>query len=207
MDSRVQSLNLVSESGLYDLIMQSRKPEAKAFKRWVTHEVLPSIRKTGGHHIGNILDDDELQADSTIKDSLIVQTEGNREVSREVKQYRMHVANLFGFEAKVIVTNPKDIKDPRSTWWCLADAGIAIGSSRSGSLLGLLHRRERDSRIFTNDEIILGNFKGNESLPLANRGQTFVSLSGFLEILSKTELSSDKIDDFQEEIFGRVPRP
>ena len=47
VDSRVQSLNLVSEAGLYDLIMQSRKPEAKAFKRWVTHEVLPSIRKTG----------------------------------------------------------------------------------------------------------------------------------------------------------------
>ena len=47
VDSRVQSLNLVSESGLYDLIMQSRKPEAKAFKRWVTHEVIPSIRKTG----------------------------------------------------------------------------------------------------------------------------------------------------------------
>ena len=47
VDSRVQSLIFVSESGLYDLIMQSRKPEAKAFKRWVTHEVIPSIRKTG----------------------------------------------------------------------------------------------------------------------------------------------------------------
>ena len=51
VDSRVQSLNLVSESGLYDLIMQSRKPKAKAFKRWVTHEVLPSIRKTGGYSV------------------------------------------------------------------------------------------------------------------------------------------------------------
>ena len=51
VNSRVQSLNLVSESGLYDLIMQSRKPEAKAFKRWVTHEVLPSIRKTGGYSV------------------------------------------------------------------------------------------------------------------------------------------------------------
>lgn len=51
VDSRVQSLNLVSESGLYELIMQSRKPEAKAFKRWVTHEVLPSIRKTGGYGV------------------------------------------------------------------------------------------------------------------------------------------------------------
>ena len=45
------------------------------------------------------------------------------------------------------------------------------------------------------DEIIFGNFKGNESLPLANRGNTFVSLRGVLEILSKTELSSDDEDD------------
>ena len=51
VDARVQSLNLVSESGLYELTMRSRKPEAKAFKRWVTHEVLPSIRKTGGYGI------------------------------------------------------------------------------------------------------------------------------------------------------------
>ena len=96
----------------------------------------------------------------------------------------------------------KDIKDPRSTWWCLADAGNAIGASRSGSLLGLLHRRERDSRIFTNAEIIFDDFGSKDTLLLNNRGQSFVSLSGFLEVLSKTELSSDKIDDFQEEIFG-----
>ena len=51
VDSRVQSLVFVSEAGLYDLIMQSRKPEAKAFKRWVTHEVLPSIRKTGSYSV------------------------------------------------------------------------------------------------------------------------------------------------------------
>lgn len=40
---------VVSEPGLYKLIMRSRKPEAKAFQRWVTHEVLPAIRKTGGY--------------------------------------------------------------------------------------------------------------------------------------------------------------
>lgn len=42
-----QSLTIINESGLYSLIMQSRKPEAKAFKKWVTSEVLPSIRKYG----------------------------------------------------------------------------------------------------------------------------------------------------------------
>lgn len=40
---------IVSEAGLYSLILRSRKPEARAFKRWVTHEVLPSIRRRGGY--------------------------------------------------------------------------------------------------------------------------------------------------------------
>ena len=42
-------MNVVSEPGLYSLILRSRKPEAKAFKRWVTHDILPSIRRTGGY--------------------------------------------------------------------------------------------------------------------------------------------------------------
>lgn len=40
---------LVSEAGLYSLILRSRKPEARDFKRWVTHEVLPAIRRHGGY--------------------------------------------------------------------------------------------------------------------------------------------------------------
>lgn len=44
-----QELTTVNEAGLYALILKSRKPEARKFKRWVTHEVLPSIRKRGGY--------------------------------------------------------------------------------------------------------------------------------------------------------------
>ena len=44
---RTQMANFVNEDGLYDVILDSRKPEAKAFRKWVTSEVLPSIRKTG----------------------------------------------------------------------------------------------------------------------------------------------------------------
>lgn len=44
-------VNLVSEPGLYSLILGSRKPEARQFKRWVTHDVLPSIRKTGSYSL------------------------------------------------------------------------------------------------------------------------------------------------------------
>ena len=54
---------IVSESGLYSLILGSRKPEAKQFKRWITHEVIPSIRKTGGYIVGQeTLSPEELMA-------------------------------------------------------------------------------------------------------------------------------------------------
>ncbi|AEL17890.1 anti-repressor Ant [Mycobacterium phage Trixie] len=46
-----QQVSVINESGLYSLILRSRKPEAKAFKRWITHEVLPTIRKTKGAYI------------------------------------------------------------------------------------------------------------------------------------------------------------
>jgi len=42
---------VINESGLYRLLFRSQKPEAKKFKRWITHEVLPSIRKTGGYFV------------------------------------------------------------------------------------------------------------------------------------------------------------
>lgn len=41
----------INESGLYNLIFQSRKPEARAFRKWVTNEVLPSIRRTGAYGV------------------------------------------------------------------------------------------------------------------------------------------------------------
>ena len=47
-----QEMTTINEPGLYSLILRSRKPEAKAFKRWITHEVIPAIRKTGGYIVG-----------------------------------------------------------------------------------------------------------------------------------------------------------
>ena len=46
---RMQNTNFVNEDGLYDVILDSRKPEAKVFRKWVTSDVLPTIRKTGGY--------------------------------------------------------------------------------------------------------------------------------------------------------------
>lgn len=46
---RNQQTTVVNEAGIYSLILTSNKPEAKQFKRWITHEVIPTIRKTGGY--------------------------------------------------------------------------------------------------------------------------------------------------------------
>lgn len=48
---RWQQANFVNEDGLYDVILDSRKPEAKKFRKWITSEVLPSIRKTGSYSV------------------------------------------------------------------------------------------------------------------------------------------------------------
>lgn len=56
---------IINEPGLYALVLSSRKPEAKAFKRWITHEVIPEIRKTGGYIAGQeTMDDDQLLANA-----------------------------------------------------------------------------------------------------------------------------------------------
>lgn len=57
-----QSLLAVNESGLYSLILRSRKPQAKAFRKWVTSVVLPSIRTHGGYIAGQEL---TIPADAT----------------------------------------------------------------------------------------------------------------------------------------------
>ena len=58
-----QEVGVVNESGLYTLVLGSRKPEAKAFKRWITHDVIPAIRKTGGYIQGEeSMSDDDLIA-------------------------------------------------------------------------------------------------------------------------------------------------
>jgi hypothetical protein len=50
-DTQGRTMRLISESGLYALIFKSRKPEAKTFRKWVTSEVLPAIRRTGGYAV------------------------------------------------------------------------------------------------------------------------------------------------------------
>ena len=75
------SANIVNEPGLYSLVLGSRKPEAKEFKRWITHEVIPSIRKHGMYATDELLADpdfairvfEELKAEREAKKALETQ--------------------------------------------------------------------------------------------------------------------------------------
>jgi hypothetical protein len=61
-----QEMTVINESGLYSLVLGSRKPEAKRFKRWVTAEVLPAIRKTGSYSMsGDALNDPSFSGPTT----------------------------------------------------------------------------------------------------------------------------------------------
>lgn len=80
------SLNIISESGFYTLVLRSRKPVAKPFRLWVTQEVLPQIRRTGGYIPTTAIDTDEMImakaiqiAAKTIKEKdTIISTQENR---------------------------------------------------------------------------------------------------------------------------------
>lgn len=72
----------INEPGLYSLVLSSRKPGAKAFKRWITHDVIPAIRKTGGYLLGEeTMSDDEL-----LSRALTVATEKLRLREERIKE-------------------------------------------------------------------------------------------------------------------------
>lgn len=86
--------NIISEPGLYKLIFCSRKPEAKEFKRWITHDVLPSIRKHGAYMTPETLEKTLTNPDFIIK------------LATELKQEQERRRRL---EAQAVLDRPKTI--------------------------------------------------------------------------------------------------
>ena len=80
---RIQSANFVNEDGLYDVILDSRKPEAKAFRKWVTKEVLPSIRKHGAYMTDNIIERTLADPDYLIQLATALKNERQKRIEAE----------------------------------------------------------------------------------------------------------------------------
>lgn len=92
-----QEMSIVNEPGLYSLVLGSRKPEAKAFKRWITHDVIPSLRKHGAYIVGQeTMTETELIAKALIACNRIAEeAEARLKQARvELKQKEEEVASL-----------------------------------------------------------------------------------------------------------------
>ena len=92
----VQELQAVNEYGLYSLVLGSRKPEAKEFKRWITHEVIPSIRKHGAYMTPATLEEAILNPDFGIRllTSLKEEREARKVLELQTAQQRQIIHEL-----------------------------------------------------------------------------------------------------------------
>ena len=77
-----QSMTTINESGLYSLILGSRKPEARAFKRWVTHEVLPTIRRTGQYAVSGAQPGPQPPALPPSSPAILIRASNDREAAQ-----------------------------------------------------------------------------------------------------------------------------
>lgn len=114
---------IISEPGLYKLIMRSRKPESREFKRWVTHEVLPTIRKHGIYATDTTID--QILADPDFGIRLLTNLKEERskriEAENQVKELEPKAKALDDF------TNVPDALLVREAAKLLSNAGTPIG--------------------------------------------------------------------------------
>lgn len=83
--SKTQEVNGVNEPGLYHLVLCSTKPEAKAFKRWITHEVIPTIRKHGAYITPDKIEEILINPDTIIRLCTDLKEERAKRAALEVK--------------------------------------------------------------------------------------------------------------------------
>lgn len=99
-----QTYNIINESGLWSLVLTSRKPEAKRFKKWLTSEVIPSIRKTGSYQTLPTEPIAQLPA-PTLPNELLAMM---REQTELMKAMRVHFSHSAS--APVIVEQPQAVR-------------------------------------------------------------------------------------------------
>ena len=148
--------NIVNEYGLYNLILSSRKPEAKKFKRWVTHEVLPSIRKHGAYMTPEKIEEVLMNPDTIIQLATALKEEQQRrlQAERQIEEQKPKVlfaeawevsehSILVGEMAKLLVRNGlKNMGQNRLFKWLRAN--------------GYLHKSGQQYNLPTQKSIELG---------------------------------------------------
>ena len=137
-----QKMTVINESGLYSLILSSKLPKAKEFKRWVTSEVLPSIRKHGAYAVDELLNDPEFAIKTFT--ALKEERERSKRLSEQIEADKPKVifadsvsaaksSILIGDLAKILKQNGVNIGQNRLFEW-FRQNGFLIKSGSSKNM-------------------------------------------------------------------------
>lgn len=166
---------IISEPGLYKLIMRSRKPEAKEFQRWVTHEVLPQIRKTGGYIPTTAADDDM----TILAKAVMI---GQRTMEAQKQKIAEQQTRIVELEPKARFADAVAASDGTCLVGELAKMlrqnGMDIGQNRLFRLLqadGYLGKSGSNRNVPTQRAMELGLFRIKETTVTHADGHTTVS--------------------------------
>lgn len=175
-----QQVSIVSEPGFYKLVMRSRKPEAKAFQRWVTHEVLPSIRRDGAYVASDGTEDDA----TLMARALIAAQRTIERNARQIEEMRpkalfadavatSHTSILVGDLAKLLKQNGVDMGQNRLFQW-LRERGYLM---KQGSSKNMPTQRSMDMGLFEVKERTINNPDGSvritKTTKVTGKGQQY----------------------------------
>lgn len=170
-----RGLTIINESGLYSLILSSKMPKAKEFKRWVTSEVIPAIRKTGGYIAGSenmtdaeIMAKAVLVAQSTIRqrDQRIKELESDVAAAKPKVLFADAVSAsdstiLIGDLAKILKQNGHPIGQKRLFCW-MREQGYLI--KRAGADYNSPTQRAMEMGLFKIKETAISHSDGHVSV-------------------------------------------
>lgn len=169
-----QEMTVINESGLYNVILRSDKPEAKPFRKWVTSEVLPSIRKHGAYMTPQKIEEALLNPDTIIKlaTNLKAEREKRMKLERQAEKDKPLVtfANsvsvakasiLVGELAKLLKQNGVDMGQNRLFTW-MRENGYLI--SRRGTDYNMPTQRSMEMELFEIKLTTISHGDGHTSL-------------------------------------------
>ena len=172
---RRQQAYIISEPGLYRLVMRSRKPEAKEFQRWVTHEVLPQIRKTGGYIPTTDVDDDM----TILAKAVMIGQRTMEEQKRRIATQESHIKEL---EPKARFADAVAASDGTCLIGELAKMlsqnGLDIGQNRLFEILrqdGYLGKTGSNRNVPTQKAMDLGLFRIKETAVTHSDGHVTIN--------------------------------
>lgn len=146
----VQEMTVINESGLYSLVLSSKLPSAKKFKRWVTSEVLPALRKTGQYQVKE-LSGQELMAKALIEAQSVLAAKDKQIEEMKPKVVfadavaTSHTSILVGELAKILKQNGIDMGQKRLFAW-LRENGFLI--KRKGTDYNMPTQKAMDLGLF-----------------------------------------------------------